>query len=193
MSVGLIPKIAILFFSFTLMFTSVTDADFIDKKVINDNKMSATTLNFTNIDTATNAPIEKLFDVNGIVPSGFKIESVRLINEGQSNLYNKISTEVIGGDIDFCKALEVDLNYSNQLSFKGKLVNLSQEISALNPNTQADLIILIRLIKSDLLLQNKNCEFNLIINGFNQDYSKETGLRYARKISNRVVSGSWKQ
>lgn len=188
---GLLSKIVFLMFSFGLILTNSTDADFIDKKIIADNKMSATTLNFVNTDTATNLPITTLFNIEGIVPGGFQVNAIRLKNEGQSNLYNKITTEIIGGDTNFCQSLDVDLNYDEQTSFKGKLVDLSNESPALNPNTQSDWIVFIRFNKNDTNLQNKSCQFNLVFNGYNKTASQLSGLKYKKIISSNVTSGSW--
>ncbi len=190
-SIGIFPKIVFLLFSLGLILTGVTDADFIDKKIVADNKMSATTLDFTDIDTATNTPINKLFDIKGIIPGGFQVNAVRLKNEGQSNLYNKITTEITGGDRDFCESLDIELNYEDQSSFHGKLTNLSHESPALNPNTQSDWIVFVKFNKNDANLQNKTCFFNLVFNGYNKSLSQTTGLKFKKTISNTVTSGSW--
>lgn len=188
---GLLSKIVFLLFSFSLILTNTTDADFIDKKTVLDNKMSATTLDFTNTDTATNAPINTLFNINGIVPGGFQVDAVRLRNEGQSNLYNKITTEIVGGDMNFCQSLDIELNYDEQSNFKGKLIELSNEAPALNPNTQSDWVVFIRFNKNDINLKNKSCQFNLVFNGYNKTALQLSGLKYKKVISSNVTSGSW--
>lgn len=191
-SFGVLSKIVFLLFSFGLTLTNSTDADFIDKKIVSDNKMSATTLDFDNIDTATNVPISTLFDIKGIIPGGFQVDAVRLKNEGQSNLYNKITAEITGGDKIFCQSLDIELTYDNQSSFKGKLVDLSNEAPALNPNTQSDWVVFIKFNNNDFELQNKLCQFNLVFNGYNKTTSQLSGLKYKKVISSNVTSGSWK-
>lgn len=190
-SLGLLSKTVLILFSFGLTLTKSTDADFIDKKTVINNKMSATTLNFVNTDTATNVPITNLFNINGIIPGGFQVNAVRLKNEGQSNLYNKITTEMVGGDTNFCQSLDIELNYGDQSTFKGKLVNLSNEAPVLNPNTQSDCVIFIRFNKNDLSLQNKSCQFNFVFNGYNKTASQLSGLKYKKVISSNVTSGNW--
>lgn len=189
---GVLFKIVFLLFSFGLILTNSTDADFIDKKTVSSNKMSATTLNFINTDTATNVPIKTLFNIVGIVPGGFNVDAVRLKNEGQSNLYNKITAEIVGGDINFCQSLDIELTYDEQSSFKGKLVDLSNETPALNPNTQSDWIVFIKFNNDNPELQNKLCQFNLVFNGYNKTTSQLYGLKYRKVISSNVTSGSWK-
>jgi hypothetical protein len=188
---SMLPKIIFLTFSIALIFTGVTEADFIDKKFITNNKIAATTLDFNEIDTATNGPMAKLFDINGIVPGGFRVNSIRLKNEGQSNLYNKITSEIIDGDKDFCQSLEIELNYDDQSSFKGKLMDLSFETPALNPNTQSDWVVFIKFNKNDLNLQKKSCQFNLIFNGYNKTSNGLSGLKYIKKTNNNITSGEW--
>lgn len=189
---SVLSKIIFLLFSLGLISTSSTDADFIDKKMVTDNKMSATTLSFINTNTVTNAPVTTLFNINGIVPGGFKVDAVRLKNEGQSNLYNRITSEIVGGDINFCQALEIEMTFNEQSSFKGKLMELSNETPALNPNTQSDWIVFIKFNNSSPELQNKLCQFNLVFNGYNKTTSQLTGLKYKKVISSNVTSGSWK-
>jgi hypothetical protein len=154
--------------------------------------MSATTLDFDNIDTATNVPITTLFNINGIVPGGFQVGAVRLKNEGQSNLYNKITTEVTGGDKVFCQSLDIELIYDEQSSFKVKLVDLSNDAPALNPNTQSDWVVFIKFNNKDFELQNKSCQFNLVFNGYNKTTSQSSGLKYRKILSSNITSGSWK-
>lgn len=188
---GLIPKVIFLLFSLGLLFTSATDADFVDKKILVDNKMSATTLNFSKNNTATNSPISKLFDINGIVPGGFQVESVRLKNEGQSNLFSKISSEITGGDSNFCQSLEIEFMLEGQSKYKDKLSNLSFTPPVLNPNTQADWLIFIRFNKNEPVLQNQMCQFNLIFDGFNKNISENSNLKFKKLIQNSIQSGFW--
>jgi hypothetical protein len=182
-------KFLFLFAGFSLLLTDVTDADLIDKKNISQNQFSASTLDFANTNTINNQKQDLLFNINGIDPGGFSVNSFRIKNTGQSNLKYQINFQFNHGDIDFCQSLELKLMQNNQIKYQGKLTELKLEMSNINSVDQNDWVAFVSLSSSDNSLKDKICNFNLNIYGWQPNQPQNLGFNYQQSFTNNISSG----
>jgi hypothetical protein len=71
---------------FSLILIGPTNADFVFKKTIKNNQFSATTLDFSQLKTSNNSTVENLFNINGILPGGYQVNTLRIKNQGATIL-----------------------------------------------------------------------------------------------------------
>lgn len=172
---------------FSLIIIEPTNADFVYKKTIKDNQFSATTLDFSQLKTTNNSPVEKLFNINGILPGGYQVDTLRIKNQSKTQFNYSLSFEKNNGDDNFCKNLEIEFLKDGQSFYQGPLVNLNLDNSISQDRLFADWLIYIKLKDNYLSTQSNYCEFNLIINGFN-NLKPESGFKYKRTIHNYISS-----
>ena len=72
-----------IFLTYFLMITETTSADIFAERVIRQNRLQATTLSFSDRNTANNIQIYNLFSLMGLLPGGFDIKAVRIKKDGR--------------------------------------------------------------------------------------------------------------
>ncbi|MBI3619600.1 hypothetical protein HY214_00405 [Candidatus Roizmanbacteria bacterium] len=175
-----------------LTVTETTSADIFAERTVSQNRFQATTLSFSNRQTTNNIQIFNFFNVSGMLPGGFDIKPVRIINDGKLDFKYHIKTVKKAGDDDFCRSLiaEVTLKEGKTL-FKGPLLDLSTDVT-FSDNARNDWIITVSLDDNSVNLKNKNCEFDFLFNTFrNQSDENPVGLHAQRTLSNNITSGNW--
>lgn len=179
-------KILILIITITLYNTGSTDADLIDSLVISSNLAEATTLDFSNRNTANNSQTNLLFNTNALIPGGFDIKAIRIKKDGALNFSYEITSEITSGDINFCSNLQIQVLKSWTTIYEGNLIELFVN-EPLNELGNDDLIIVLALTNNDQALINQSCFFNIkfktFING--SKFSDEEIL------DNTITSGTW--
>ncbi|MCW1949685.1 MAG: hypothetical protein KIH89_004580 [Candidatus Shapirobacteria bacterium] len=173
---------------FSLMLIKPTNADFVSRKSIQNNQFTATTLDFSRLKTTNESNLETLFNIDQLLPGGYQVNTLRIKNQGQSELKYNISFQKISGDDNFCRHLQINLSKNNQIFYQGYLVDLNLNDSFSKNLNFTDWLITLSLDQNYLSNQKSSCQFNLIILGFNQDINQKSGFEYQQIISNNIFS-----
>ena len=181
-----IIKLAILIFSITLYNSGTTDADLIDSLIIASNTAEATTLDFSNRNTANNSQTNLLFNTNAIVPGGFDIKAIRIRKDGDLAFSYEITTEITSGNPTFCQNIKMTILKSWTTIYEGDLPNTLVS-TILNENGVDDLIIVINLDNNDQSLVNQSCFFNIKFKTFLDGSSFDD----EEILDNTITSGNW--
>ncbi len=178
------PKILVLAIGIILIQSKFTDADFIVKKFLNDNLFKATTLDFSNRQTANELPTSTLFNITGIMSGGFETASARIKKEGEMQFNYKISPQFTNSSI-LCEQLRISI-YNRQLQqlYSGELVSLNL-LSKVEDN-HYDLIFIISLDTD--VGKNKRCDFNLIIETIDSNNNLKKGFWDEEILQNFISS-----
>lgn len=171
--------------------THYTDADIFAERVVQQNRFSVTTVDFSARHSANNGSISYIFRTIGLQPGGFDLGAVKIKKEGELNFKYHIKIVKISGDDNFCNALNVQVLQRNLTpKYEGKLMNLSIN-SDINDSAPQDWIVFIGLDDTGGALKNKICEFDLIFKTWRNQPDENKGI-YAERILNNVISsGNW--
>lgn len=180
-------RLLFLLFIFSLVLVGQTNADFVFKKTISNNKFTATTLDFSQLKTTNNSNIESLFNINGILAGGYQVNTLRIKNQGATQFNYSIVFQKKSGDDNFCQNLEINLIKDGQSKYNGSLVDLNLKDTLSNDQSFSDWLVYLRLKDNYLISKPESCSFDLVITGFNDPYQK-SGFEYKRLISNYVSS-----
>ena len=173
-----------------LAFTKTTDADLFDQEVISGHHWQATTLDFSSRNTANELLISLLFNVSGLLPDGFQVESVRIKNEGESGFNYRVKAIKTAGSDQLCDALVVRTMKDWQLIQTSSLNGLSLDLS-LGQNDKNDLIFFISLEDSNSGLINQVCDFNLSFRSWRNSPDEVAGFFDEEILENHINSGVW--
>ena len=176
-----------LIFIFSLILVSSTNADFVDKKIIKNNRLTATTLDFSQLKTTDSSNIETLFNINGLSPGGYQVNTLRIKNQGKTNLNYYLTFEKNNGEDNFCRQLEINLIKNGQSKYQGSLIDLNLNDILVKEQEFSDWLVYIKLKDNYLSSKSEVCDFNLNINGFN-NLDQKSGFKYKRLISNHISS-----
>ncbi len=171
---------------FSLILIKPTNADFVSTKSVKNNQFAATTLDFSQLKTTNESAVESLFNIDHLIPGGYQVTTLRIKNQGKSNLKYNLSFQKIAGDDNLCRHLKIDLSKSNQIFYQGNLVDLNLTDSFNSNQISNDWLITLKLDSDYLSTQSGFCQFNLVILGFNQDINQKSGFEYQQIISNNV-------
>ncbi len=163
MKKGVFFKLAFFVFAVMIAVTKLTDADLSDQEDVLGNSFTASTLDFANQDTANNFAKSLLFNVSGLVPGGFQVESVRLENKGELDFGYQLTAENFAGDGVLCSVLDLMVLKDWQIKYNGKLNQVSFEGEFAPDQKIQDLVIVLRLNTADAVLAAKSCAFDLKI------------------------------
>lgn len=171
-----------------IVHTNFTDADLFDEEIIAGHSLSATTLDFSSLDTANQSQKSLFFSVVGLVPTGFQVESVRIRKDGELPFTLAVTTQQTGGSTELCQALEVKVLKDWQEVFSGPLPSL-----ALNEELEAsevfqDLVFVIALNDQNTALSNSSCAFNFTFSTIQAD---DTHFSDTEIVANTIATGSW--
>ncbi|HPT65823.1 MAG TPA: hypothetical protein PK257_00740 [Candidatus Woesebacteria bacterium] len=177
-----------LIFVFSLILITPTNADFVYKTTIKNNQLSVSTFDFSQLKTTNNSSVDNLFNINGISPGGYQVNTLRLKNQGSTNFNYIINFEKINGDDNFCRQLEINFNKSGQSQYQGPITDLNVTSSIDKDQNFSDWLLYLKLKDNYLSSKPEFCEFNLVVNGSNVDLNQKSGFKYKRTIRNLVVS-----
>lgn len=151
------PKFLLIIVGIILITTKVTDADLIAIEYIRDHIFMATTLDFSHRQTANDFPTSTLFNVTGLIPGGFQVESVRIKKEGVLNFDYQITTEVSGTQSSLCRQLELKVFHNWQSVYSGQLLDFALHGSV--DELGADNLVLAIILPSEANVSG-SCDFN---------------------------------
>lgn len=180
-------KVCLVLIPLSLVFTKTTDADMIDSKTIPNNKWEATTLDFSNRDTANDQVTNLLFNTSGLVRGGFAVKSIRVKKDGQLNFKYQIMSSMTAGDKNLCDNLNIDL-YRNWIKVKSNVVDSFSYEIALSSEGIDDWVMVTRLLGDEKQLMGKECDFEL---KFSTVTDQVGGFFAERSLENRITTGSW--
>lgn len=182
-------KIIILLLGIFLGLVKATDADLLVRKAIDANFYRASTLDFSNRQTANDFNTSNLFNVSGFLPGGFQVESLRIKLDGELGKDFDIKFVKTGGDDGLCSALKINFLKDWSSKYNNFLRDFSYTDHT-NESSYLDYVLSIELPKnalSNTALANKSCQFNFEIN------LKEDGSSFTDQelLENRIDTGSW--
>ena len=180
-------RLLFLLFMFSLILIRPTNADFIFKKTIRNNQLTATTLDFSQLKTSNNSTIESLFNINGILPGGYQVNTLRIKNQGATNFSYYLTFEKVSGDNNFCQNLEINLIRDGQSQYNGLLIDLNLNTNLTADQNFSDWLVYLKLKDNYLSSKSESCDFNLNIIGFN-DLNQKSGFKYKRSTTNHISS-----
>ena len=171
-----------------------TSADLLDRETVPKNSFKAVTLDLNNLDTANQTQKSMLFAVQGLVPGGFAVQSVRFKNTGSQTLSYQLSFQQTAGDGDACNALKIKVlrNWSVTQDIALSAISLSGNLPY---NQTDDVVLAIGLDATDSNLQNKSCLFNLAVKAKAKDADdtnpKRVQFTDEELLQSQVSLGSW--
>jgi len=171
--------------------TGATSADLFVTKIASGNQLKTTTLDISQRDTATNVPSSVLFNISGLIPSGFKVETVRFKKDGKMGSKYHLSTIQTSGDNQLCNALQLmALQNWQAVRYQGKLLDFVQD-SVIGESGFDDWIFSLSLSNNEVSITNKVCDFNLIFSTYRNDPSDHSGFYDEEVLTNHITSGTW--
>jgi hypothetical protein len=172
---------------FSLILVDPTNADFVSTKTIKNNQLSATTFNFSNLNTINESNVETLFDINNIFSGGYAVNTLRIKNEGKTNLNYSISFKKESGDDNFCRNLKVEMTkIIDNTKYQNNLTDLNIKDKLDSRQEFVDWLIFLKLDQSFISTQPNECFFYFEIDGRSGD-SDQYGFKYHQKIFNKVI------
>lgn len=187
--VNRILRLTVFFLLVVVFFSTPTNADLFVKKTITKNSIIASTLDFSNRDTATNQYTSTLFSITGLLPGGYRVESLRLKKEGKIDFTYWLSVEKINGDQNLFDNLKIKILKNWVVKYEGNLSNLNININ-LDDNDKDDWIVVIGLDNNDATLAQKDVQFNLNIKTSNDE--NPHGFYVQKTLENHIQTGIWK-
>ena len=171
-----------------IVHTNFTDADLVDEEVVTGHSLSATTLDFSSLDTANQSPKSLFFSVVGLVPTGFQVESLRIRKDGELPFTLAVTTQQTGGSTELCQELEVTVLKDWQEIFSGSLPTLALNEEIATAEVYQDLVFVIALNEQTAALSNSSCAFTFTFSTIQAD---DTHFSDTEVVSNTIATGSW--
>lgn len=173
-----------------LLNTGHTDADIFAERIVSNNHFSATTLSFSQRNTANNSNISQLFRTINLQPDGFDLGAVRIKKDGKLNFKYRIKSIKTNGDDLFCQSLHLDVMYKGIFKYQGKLFDFVLD-SNVDDEVPQDWIFFIGLTDQNSNLKNKTCEFNFYFKTWRTDPEGKKAFYAEKNLYNIISSGSW--
>lgn len=173
-----------------VLFTGVTSADLFDTEMVTGNRLTATTLDFSQRDSANGNYSSQLFNITGLIANGFQVEGVRVKKDGKLDFNYKIRVEKTAGDDLFCSALDLTVLQNWQIKYQGRLIDF-QANSTIQPNGLDDWIFYLKLNYNENSLTNKICDFNLVFHSLKINEGGTSVFSDEEILANHVSSGMW--
>lgn len=172
-----------------LQLAQPTAADLLDQERVWDNLWQATTLDLATLDTANHSSKNSLFSIQGLVPDGFAVASLRLHNSGEQTLSYTLQMSPVGGDTQLCSVLTGSIAKRWQQLAQGPVTQLSYA-GSLESNQSIDLLVEVALTQNASELQQKTCLYNVIVAA--QPSSAGSHAFFDEEIlQNQITTGSW--
>ncbi len=183
--------IVVLLTGFVLLKTERTDADLIAERRQANNTFSATTLSFSNRNTANFDAVTWFFTVDHLKPEGYDVRALKVRQDGKMDFDYTIKAVKKSGDDLLCNSLELTVMKDWQELYRGNLLS-AQVKRAVAKDGSDDLVFVIKLNKKDLSLRQKQCDFSLEMRTYKQDPNEpEKGLWAKQELQNSIRTGTW--
>ncbi len=172
------------------MFSEVTSADLSVQVIAQDNKISATTLQMSALKTSNETDLPALFQINGLIPGGFDVSSIRLKKDGELDFNYQLKSVKVNGDDNFCHSLNIKIMQDNKFIYQGKIGDLDNN-KTINGLGKDDWIFFVSLDDNNDQLKNQNCEFTFDFKTYRNSPDEIGGFSDEVRVTNYVSSGSW--
>ena len=175
-----------MFFAYFLSNTHYTDADLFDEETVAHNQLLASTLSFSQRNTANNIPLSSLFHTNGIQPNGFDLAAVRIKKEGKMTFKYRIHVEKIT-QAPLCEKLYLKVLYKGDFIYDGSLMNFVKDetIDATKPQ---DWIYFLSL-PQNANAKAQTCDFTFTIKTWRDNPESKKGFYEEKVLTNSISSG----
>lgn len=167
-----------------------TDADLLDRETVPMNSLRASTLDLSTKDTANHTQKSLFFSVQGLLPGGFQVNSVRIENEGELNVEYTITTELTNGADHLCPELQLRVLEDWHQRYHEQLQGFAYS-SSLPAGDAEDLVFAVQLANSTTSLIQSNCTFNFIVTTTQEAGGGAIRFRDEETLQNHVATGSW--
>ena len=172
---------------FSLILIDPTNADFLSSKSIKNNQFSAKTFDFSNLNTTNQSNIETLFNIENISPSGYSVNTLRIKNQGNTDVKYAISFKKESGNDNFCQALHISISQVNtDIKTESSLVDLDIKDEIKQNQNFTDWLIFLTLDNNFISNQPNECNFIFEINGQNSEFN-QYGFKYRQIVKNHVA------
>lgn len=170
-------------------YSQFTDADLFDQEQVTSNSFEAATLDFLTLDTANEATKTLFFSVQGLIPTGFQVESVRIKNSGNLEFPYTVSATQTAGSAAVCENLELVVLQEWTPIYSGSLLGLNLSGELTQQENWEDLVFVLKLTNTDASLQNQGCYFTFNFN------SSLPGNSFSdtETLENTISTGTWAQ
>lgn len=187
----LVTLISLCLFSLAVIsvFSQYTDADLFDQDSVRENVISATTLDFSALDTANETSKKLFFSVSGLLPGGFHTESIRVKNAGQLGFPFTIVAAQTSGNESLCQNLEVRVLQDWKTIYSGSLLSLAYSGELKATSDTEDLVFVVSLSNKDVNLKNQVCSFAFAISSAlpSKNFSD------TEVLDNTISTGTWSE
>lgn len=174
-----------------LIHTDVTSADIFAERKVAGNSLQATTLTFSENNTANGLRMPRLFDTTGLKPGGFDVKALRIKNDGLMRFKYQASSRAQGEQGQVCGNLLLEVFVNSQQKYKGKLMELNLT-SELERGSHEDWVFFLRLDNRDSRLKNNNCNMEMVFKSYNNAPDETQYGFYAQRIvANSINLGIW--
>lgn len=170
--------------------SQATDADLLDRETVAMNTLRATTVDLATLDTANNTQKSLFIQIQGLVPHGFQVNSVRIKNDGELNLGVKVTTTSQAGAPELCGALHLRVLKNWQSVYDASLENFVYETSVDSQQAE-DLVFAVGLGTSDASLASKNCTFNFLVESTQEVGGGSIRFKDSETLQNQVATSFW--
>jgi len=176
--------------AFVIVLSQATDADLLDREVISMNTLRATTVDLSTLDTANNSQKSFFFNIQGLIPGGFQVNSVRIKNDGELDMMVAVSTQDTTGSSALCSALELKVLKNWQSVYDSELSSFSYDTTIVAGQTE-DLVFAVRLTSPDTAAVATTCAFNFIVATTQEAGGGTIRFKDEELLQNQVATGSW--
>ncbi len=173
-----------------LYMSKPTDADLLDQETVSSNTYTAVTLDLNNLDTANQTQKSVLFSVQGLVPGGFAVESVRFKNTGSQTMTYSLVFQQTAGDAEACSALQVKALRNWSILQDTALTGLAIG-GDLSTDQTEDYVLAVSLDSTTSTLQSKSCLFNLSVSARAKDANGSVQFTDEEILQNQIGIGNW--
>lgn len=174
--------------AFLMQLAQPTAADLLDKKTINQNLFQAVTIEVKNLDSATNVLKSGLFNIQGMLPNGLAVSSLRIKNTGSHPINVAITSTSNTSEI--CQHLNSSLLKDwKRIIASQPLLSLEHQLE-LQPNATEDLVISIESAELPSNIQNQMCNFELVIEARSK-HTSAVQFHDTKRLQNQVYFGTW--
>ncbi|MBP9718887.1 MAG: hypothetical protein KBD46_00265 [Candidatus Levybacteria bacterium] len=171
------------------MHTQYTTADIFDEEVVQHNQVIATTLAFSQKNTANNNTTSSLFHTNGLQSDGFDLAAIRVKKSGKMNFTYRVKIDEIVPST-LCKNLVLQVMYKKEFIYEGALINFVKDETMTQEKPQ-DWIYFLSLPSNAAMLKQQSCDFNIHFKTWRGNPESKKGFYDENVISNTITTGNW--
>lgn len=169
-------------------YSDFTDADLFDEEVITPHSLQATTLDFSQLNSATEQATSLLFSISDMKYTGLAVESIRIKNSGQEGSPFTLSTRQTGGTAAVCINLQLKIFKNWTQVYAGPLLEAHFSDTLPTGSAALDYVFALELPGAESELMNASCHFAF---DFSTQRTPEDHFFDTEVLQNTVTTGTW--